>query len=210
MEWFTTECGKYRIESLSAATVPGALNVIRVAFFPDEFVCQSTEIASSTEKPFFEIFAEERCTQASSRAVVQFMADIDSRINMFEKYQEDCSLEIMFLATLREYRKHKLGTMLCKYSIELAKKLKDGPVSKITVEDLGAEYSKMQSRAVTTKYPKLCQALGTGIGTQKITNYLGFTVHLRVSYAEFVYDGKTYLERMGYDPHCEAVALKLY
>ncbi|XP_075978999.1 uncharacterized protein LOC142978430 [Anticarsia gemmatalis] len=65
------------------------------------------------------------------------MADIDGRCNFFEKLNLDCSLKIMFLATLRAHRDQKLGQKLCKISIDVAKKLKDGPVSSITVKDLG-------------------------------------------------------------------------
>ncbi|XP_028036312.1 uncharacterized protein LOC114247525 isoform X2 [Bombyx mandarina] len=254
MEWFTTDDGKYKIVSLTAATFPGALDIIREDFCQDESVCIGTEVnknplaaeellelcadaaidgaslvavavdsgevaavafnklqvSSSTEKPFFEIFAEERCTQTSSRALIEFMAEVDGTCNFFEKFQADCSLEIMFLGTQRAHRNRKLGTILCKYSIEVAKKLKTGPVSSLTLDDLGQNYSSMKPRDITTKYPKFCQALWTSIATQKIGKKLGFTVHLRVSFEQFTYNGKSYVERIGYDPFCEAVAMSLY
>ncbi|PZC84318.1 hypothetical protein B5X24_HaOG205513 [Helicoverpa armigera] len=255
MEWFTTEDGKYRIESLSAATFPGALRVIREAFCQDESVCIGTEVnknpvaaeellelcadaaldgvslvavatdtgevasaafnklqvatSDSAEKPFFEVFAEERCTQASSRALIEWMAEVDGRCNFFEKYNVDCSLEIMFLATLREHRYHKLGTVLCRISIELAKKLKNGPVSQMTVQDLGPNYSNMVARKPVAKIPKICQALWTAEPTQKIGKVLNFEVGIRVSFNEFYYDGKSYSERLGKEVFAEAAALRV-
>ncbi|KAI5645490.1 hypothetical protein NE865_02577 [Phthorimaea operculella] len=243
MEWCTTDNGKYRIESLAAATLPGALKVIREAFCQDEAVSIGSEVnknpvaaeellelcadaaldgvslvaietatgevaavafnkiqvavSDSSEKPFFEIFAEERCTQASSRSLIQFMAEVDGRCNLFQKYGVDCSLEIMFLATQRQHRRQKLGYILCKTSIELAKKLKNGPVSTITLQDLGPEYSSMKPRTVPKNIPKICQAIWTAEYSQKIGKALNFTVHLTVEMKEFVHNGKTYADRLG-------------
>ncbi|XP_053606553.1 uncharacterized protein LOC128673004 [Plodia interpunctella] len=254
MEWYTTKCGKYRIESLSAATFPGALEVIRIAFCQDESVsigCEvnknpvaaeellelcadaaldgvslvavetstghvvavafnKIQVATSSEKPFFEIFAEERCTQASSRALISYMADVDGRCNLFDKYKVDCSLEIMFLATLKEHRNNQLGTHLCRISIDLARRLKNGPVSKMSLQDLGGKFSKMAERSLPSVYPKICQAIWTGAGTQNIGKKLNFTVHLAVPFTEFVYNGKSYAERLGDESaFCEVVALAL-
>ncbi|XP_052754954.1 uncharacterized protein LOC113510988 isoform X2 [Galleria mellonella] len=257
MESFTTECGKYRIESLSGATFSGALEVIRVAFCQDESVCIGCEVnenpvaieellelcadaaldavslvaveietgevvavafnkiqvaaTDTSERAFFETFAKERCTQGPSRSLVEFMADVDARCNLFEKYAVDCSLEIMFLATKREHRRRKLAQLLCKVALDLAKKLKDGPVSKITLEELGSKYSMLKPRSPTTKYPKICQAIWTSEGTQRIGKNLNFIVHLTVPFKEFMYEGKSYAERIGSVPSfCEVVAKPLY
>ncbi|KOB70819.1 Uncharacterized protein OBRU01_10678 [Operophtera brumata] len=121
----------------------------------------------------------------------------------------DCSLELMFLATLREHRQKKLGYLLCKYSLDVGRRLTTGPVSHISLEDLGPKYSHMKPREVTTKIPKICQAIGTSIATQKIGAALNFTVYLRVSFTEYEYDGKNYVERNGFDPYCEGIAQAL-
>ncbi|CAH0694236.1 unnamed protein product [Spodoptera exigua] len=255
MEWLTTEDGKYRIESLSAATFPGALRVITDSFCQDESVSIGTEVnknpvaaeellelcadaaldgvslvavavdsgevvsvafnklqvatSDSSEKPFFEIFAEERCTQPSSRALIEWMAEVDGKCNFFDKYNVDCSLEIMFLATLREHRHKRLGRILCSTSIDLARKLKNGPVSKMSVQDLGPKYSNMAARKPVTKVPKICQALWTSEATQKIGKVLNFEVGIRVSFDDFYYDGKSYRERLGREVFAEAAAIRL-
>ncbi|GBP49435.1 hypothetical protein EVAR_38203_1 [Eumeta japonica] len=167
----------------------------------------------STEKSFFERFAEERCTQESARSLINFMANVDERCNLFEKYEYpfrynvDCSLEIMFLATLREHRRHGLGTLLCKESIRLAAKLRNGVVHGMTPEDLGAKYSNLLPQELPKTYPKICQAILTSKASQKVGAALDFTVDLRVSYEEFVFDGKTYADRIGpLSPCCELVS----
>ncbi|CAK1556154.1 unnamed protein product [Leptosia nina] len=256
MEWYTTDNGKYRIESLSTKTFEGALNVIRESFCQNEYVCIGCGInknaaaaeellelcadaaldgvslvavasdtgevvavtfnkiqvqtSSASEKAFFEIFAEERCKEAASRSLIQFMANVDSRCNLFEKYGVDCSLEIMFLATLREHRGLHLARHLCKISIELAKKIRHGPIAPITVQDLGPKYSMLVVRKPIASYPKICQAIWTSAGSQKVGKALKFTVHLTVPLSEFVFDGKTYSERIGNESAlCEVAAIAL-
>ncbi|CAB3260392.1 unnamed protein product [Arctia plantaginis] len=255
MEWLITDDGKYRIESLSAATFHGALRVIKESFCQDETVSIGTEINKNetaadellelcadaaldgvsavavhietgevaaaafnklqvattdpSEKPFFEIFAAERCTQASSRALIEFMADVDGRCNLFEKFGVDCSLEIMFLATLQHHRFNKLGTILCKISVEIARKLKNGPVSVITVKDFGPKYSFMPEREAVKKVPKIVQAIWTAEPTQKIGKALDFKVFLTVPFTEYSYNGKTFSERVGANVTCEVAAIIL-
>ncbi|XP_063363461.1 uncharacterized protein LOC134652222 isoform X2 [Cydia amplana] len=225
MEWYTTESGKYRVESLSAETFPGALKVIQEAFCQDEAVSIGAEVnkdpaaqeellelcadaaldgvslvaieVSSGQRTFFDVFVEERCNRPSSKSLIQFMSNVDARCNLFEKYQTDCSLEIMFLATLKEHRGQNLGTIVCKLSVDLAKKLKNGPVSKITLKDLGSKYSHMKPREVTNKVPKICQAIWTGEFTQRIGAKLGFNVEVKALMSEFSHNGKTYADRLG-------------
>lgn len=127
----------------------------------------------------------------------------------FFRYKVDCSLEIMFIATLREHRMKKLGYLLFKHSLDVGKRLKIGPVSQITLQDLGPKYSYMKPRGVAAKVPKICQAIGTSIATQKIGAALNFTVHLRIPFTEYEYDGKNYVERNGFDPYCEGIAMSI-
>ncbi|XP_050351909.1 uncharacterized protein LOC126774426 [Nymphalis io] len=255
MIWHITDNG-YRIESLTPATFPGALKVIKLALCQDEAVSIGSEVntnpkaaeellelgadaaldgvslvavnvkteevvavafnkiqvktSDASEKSFFEIFADERCTQASSRSLIKFMADVDGRCNLFEKYKVDCSFEIMFLATFREHRRQNLGTQLCKCSIDLARKIKDGAITPINVHDLGPEYSHLKMRKPIDTYPKICQAILTVEASRKIGRTLNFTVHLTVSLSEFVFNGKTYTERIGDEAaFCEVAALYL-
>lgn len=115
----------------------------------------------------------------------------------------------MFLATLDTHRKQNLGTILSKYSIELAKKLKNGPVAIFTHKDLGPIYASMPNRKPISQIPGICQAIMTNKLTQKIARNLGFTVHLRLPFKEFSYNGKTFPERLGFDPYTELVALRI-
>ncbi|XP_045452168.1 uncharacterized protein LOC123661225, partial [Melitaea cinxia] len=246
---------EYKIESLTPATFPGALRVMKEALWKDEAVSIATKVNENpqaaeellelcadaaldgvslvavavktgevcsamfnkikvkwpSEKLFFEIFREERCTQTSSRALVNFMADVDRRCNLFELYNVDCSLDLMFLATLQEYRKQKLGTLLCQYSIEVVRKVRDGAVVSISVADLGPKYSHLKKPKPIDTYPKICQALVTVKETQNMFEKMKFKVHLTVSFSEHVFDGKKYTERLGDENAVyQVTALPLY
>lgn len=126
------------------------------------------------------------------------------------RYDADCSFEIMFLATLKEHRKQRLGEFLCQISVDLARKLRDGPISVLSINDLGPKYSNMKPRSVTTKHPKICQAIWTAEPTKKIGKKLNFNVEISVSFTEYVFEGKTYADRIGTeDPSCEVAAILL-
>ncbi|KAI8426511.1 hypothetical protein MSG28_005322 [Choristoneura fumiferana] len=193
MEWHTAESGKYRIESLSAATFPGALRVIREAFCQDEAVSIGSEV-NKDPAAIEELL--ELCADAALDGVSLVAVAVDSG-DVVAVYQAECSLEIMFLATLREHRGHNLGTILCKLSIDLAKKLKEGPVANMSLTDLGPKFSHMKPREVTKIVPKICQAIWTGEATQKIGRKLGFKVEVKAMMSEFIYNGKTYADRLG-------------
>ncbi|KAJ8713384.1 hypothetical protein PYW07_013754 [Mythimna separata] len=161
--------------------------------------------SDSTEKTFFEIFSEERCKQPSSRAVVDFMIELDSKCDFASRYGIDCWFELMFLGTHPQHRGKGLGKLLGKTAIEAAKKFKDGPFAPMTTEDLGPKYSFLKPRTTVMKVPKLCTSLFTSIGSQKIGKDLGFTVLVTVSLNGYMFEGKSYSER-GVEGFCEGAA----
>lgn len=117
----------------------------------------------------------------------------------------------MFLATLREHRHQKLGEHLCRLSIEVGRKFRNGSVASMTVEDLGPTYEMIKPRNSITTYPKICQAIWTAPASQKIGKVLGFIVHLTVPFTEFKFNGKSYSERLEDDAaFCEVAAVPLY
>lgn len=115
----------------------------------------------------------------------------------------------MFLATLQHHRYNKLGTILCRVSVEIAKKMKNGPVSVITVKDFGPKYAFMPERSAVNKVPKIVQALWTAEPTQRIGKVLDFKVYMTVPFTEYSYKGKTFSERVGADVNCEVAAIIL-
>lgn len=116
----------------------------------------------------------------------------------------------MWLSVLREHRGHNLATLLCKSSVDLAKKLKGGPVSTFTVEDCGPKFAYLKSRDVVAKVPTVCTSIWTSEFTRRIGKKLGFEVLERVPMSMFIFNGKSYADRLGDEAaYSELVALEL-
>ncbi|XP_017761672.1 PREDICTED: uncharacterized protein LOC108551849 isoform X2 [Eufriesea mexicana] len=156
------------------------------------------------EKSAFEMFSE-RCKHRSSKALVDFMIDVDARINLFKHYNTNCLFEVMFLATLPGNQKRRIGELLVCASIEVAKELKRGNAVKISVTINGD--NTIQNLNAT---PNLVSAIMTSNYSQKIAAKCGFEKLVSVSYEEFYFSGKTFSERIGNEHlNCVLVAKRL-
>lgn len=126
---------------------------------------------------------------------MDYMIVADSRVDIFGKYSVGVLMEIMFLAVLKKYEGHGIGNNLCKYSIELARNLKNG-------KDL----NEFLSPGVNP--PQLVAALWTGRGSQKIGHKLGFDIVFKEPFSNFSFQGKTFAERVGDSSLDHHVAVK--
>lgn len=156
------------------------------------------------EKSAFELFGE-GCKYKSSKGLVDFMINIDSRVDLFKHYNVDCILEIMFLATLPSFGRRRIGELMVSSSIEIARELKRGKKVKTPVP-MNSDNSITNEHAV----PSLVSAIGTSTYSQKIMMKYGFEELVRVSYDELTYDGRKYSEKVGKEhPNCALVAKRL-
>ncbi|XP_066600843.1 uncharacterized protein [Prorops nasuta] len=246
--WGSTDDGQIEFESLTADTLPGALEVLRKSFFMYESVSTAVGITTEPgaakeleqlcldaakdgisvvaidvnttevvgvafnviqlnrpgEKSFFEEFSE-NCKFKSSKALVEFMMDIDSKIDLFQYYNVDCILEIMFLATLPNYGKRRIGEILVVTSIEIGNLLKRGKNVKTPV--MLDDHSFIRN---VDAVPGLVSALMTSKYSQKIANRVGFEQLLVVSYDDLIYDGSKYSDRIDKNhKDCALVAKRL-
>ncbi|XP_015188943.1 PREDICTED: uncharacterized protein LOC107073050 [Polistes dominula] len=140
------------------------------------------------EKSSFERFSE-TCKCKSSKALVDFMIDIDASYNLFQHYNVKCIFELMFIAVLPEFSKRRIGELLISSAIEICRKLKCGEQVKIPV-------SVKDNNSINNydAVPNLISAIFTSIYSQKIGRKLGFETLLEVSFDKFEYDGKKYSE----------------
>ncbi|XP_029050852.2 uncharacterized protein LOC114879768 isoform X1 [Osmia bicornis bicornis] len=159
---------------------------------------------NSAEKSAFEIFSE-NCKYQSSKALVDFMIDVDSRINLFKHYNTDCIFEIMFLATLPSQQKRRIGELLVSSSMELAKELKKEKSVKTPVT-IDGDNTVQNKEAI----PSLISAIMTSSYSQKIASKCGFEDLIKVPYEKFSFKGKTFSDRIGDEhPSCVLVAKRL-
>jgi len=115
---------------------------------------------------------------------MNYMIVADSKVDIFELFQVESLLEIMFLAVLKDHGQKGIGLNLCKYSVELGCDLKSG-------KDLKEYLNDGQSA------PQLVSALWTGRHSQSIGAKLGFEVVFQESFSKFSFNGKTFAERVG-------------
>ncbi|XP_046742178.1 arylalkylamine N-acetyltransferase-like 2 isoform X2 [Diprion similis] len=141
-------------------------------------------------KGFFEIFAE-NCKYNSSRALTDFMINVDSRLNLFEHYNVDTLLEVMFLGTASSHRRRRIGQLVVAASVEIGKELKAGKGVKTPVEVDGVE-----SIANKDAVPQLCSLICSSPYSLKICKNLGFDTLVTVSFDDFEFKGKKYSERI--------------
>jgi hypothetical protein len=115
---------------------------------------------------------------------MNYMIVADSKVDAFEMFKVDSLLEIMFLATLKEYGRRGIGMNLCKYSIDLARDLKNG-------KDVETYLSPGQPQ------PKLVTSLFTGRNTQAIGKKLQFQLIFEESFKNFSFNGRNFAEAVG-------------
>lgn len=156
------------------------------------------------ERSAFEVFSE-NCKCKASKALVDFMINVDARLNLFEHYNVDTILEIMFLATLPGYTRRRIGELLTSSSVELASELRRGKPVKTPVTVLG-DNTLRNPKSV----PQLVSAIMTSNYSQKIASKCGFETLTRVDYTEFSHDGCTFASRVGSEHRdCTLVARRL-
>lgn len=135
---------------------------------------------------FFDKFKNDHCKSEKSKALIDFMIMVDSKVDLFQLHNTDCSFEIMFLATLPEFGQRSIGRVLCECSIAIAADLKNGHSFDLRTSDLKVDH----------KIPDVVTAIFTSRYSQRVGELLGFTTHFETSYTEIAFHGKTYAERI--------------
>ncbi|XP_057332767.1 arylalkylamine N-acetyltransferase-like 2 isoform X2 [Microplitis mediator] len=158
---------------------------------------------AQNEKGYFEEFSE-NCKYKASKCLVDFMINVDSRVNLFKHYNVDCIMEIMFLATKKDFQRRRIGELLVSSSLELGRQLYKGVAVKTIVD--------FDEKSITNDdaIPSLVSAIMTSNYSQKVSHKLGFDTIIEVNYDEFTFAGKKFSERIGnIHKTCQLVARRL-
>ncbi|KAK0080243.1 hypothetical protein PV325_000240 [Microctonus aethiopoides] len=158
--------------------------VVGVAFNKIQIRGNPNEVGS------FEQFSK-NCKTKSTKALVNFMIDVDAKLDLFKHYNADCILEIMFLATLDNYKQRRIGELLVSSSLEIGRHLFRGKSVKTPVEINDNETINNYNSV-----PSLVSAIMTSSYSQKISDKLGFDSLIDVSWDEFTYSGKKFSEKI--------------
>ncbi|EDV48107.1 uncharacterized protein LOC6553006 [Drosophila erecta] len=149
------------------------------------------------EDHFFLKFRNEDVQSPQARRLMDFMIEVDERIDVCAMFNMVCFCELMFLATLPSHERLGLGRSLSQFTIELTKELAVGK----GLEDIDEKLRSKRPAAVT--------ALWTSSFSQKVGKATDFKVINTVSYSEFMYNGKRFDERINpIHKFCEHVIYK--
>lgn len=138
------------------------------------------------ELSFNEHFINNVCKGKESTAMMRFLGDLESEVNLFKLFNVDTMLEITFLGVLPEYRCKSIGLKLMEITLQLAKDVRRGVALDLLPLDV-REYGKSL---------RFATAIFTSNYSKRIGVNLGFTVHYEYFYDKFEYNGKTYAERI--------------
>ncbi|KAJ8970289.1 hypothetical protein NQ317_019685 [Molorchus minor] len=144
---------------------------------------------TSGDKSFFEKHAE-LCTHPSSQRLITFMVEADATCDLFEYCHVDCILELTFLATHPEYRRRGIARKLTEITLELARCLAKGE---------NVRQSMDETELCLESVPGIVSALFTSPTSQKIGRALGWEIAKKISYENFVYEGKSFACILGKD-----------
>uniref|UniRef100_A0A336LI06 CSON010559 protein n=1 Tax=Culicoides sonorensis TaxID=179676 RepID=A0A336LI06_CULSO len=137
------------------------------------------------ETSYFEYFRDNKCKSESSKALMSYMIEMDSKVDVFEKFDVDCLMELMFLGVIPEYGKRGIGTRLCEVAVKIAKGLKNN------------EYTELLSENIKDKRPQLVAVLWTSRFSQRVGGKLQFKTLHEESHSNFSFNGKSFAERIG-------------
>ncbi|XP_016991671.1 uncharacterized protein LOC108053496 isoform X1 [Drosophila rhopaloa] len=147
---------------------------------------------------FFLKFRNERAKSPQARRLMDFMIEVDEKIDVSAMYKMDCFCELMFLATLPSHERLGLGRSLSQFTIQLTQELAEGK----GLEEIDEKLRFKRPAAVT--------AIWTSSFSQKVGKATNFKVLNSVLYSEFEYKGKRFSEIINpLHKFCEHVIYKL-
>lgn len=169
----TAEDGVSIIALEKSTGKPIAVAFNKIQFIPD-----------NGDDVFFIKFRNENTSSPHAQSLMDFMIAVDSEYDVFEKFNLNCTCELMFLATLPEWERKGIGKALTKYTIDLTRELRQGK----GVDEIHPSLKSKRPEAVT--------ALFTSMFSQKVGKAEGFQVVNTVPYTKFSFKGKTYDQRI--------------
>ncbi|KAJ9596512.1 hypothetical protein L9F63_012454, partial [Diploptera punctata] len=146
------------------------------------------------EKGFLDKLREEKDHDPSFVEVINYLTEVEGRVDVFSHYGVTCVLEHMFLATLTEFYGRGIGRRLVKATEDVSKALARGedviaPLNEDTNPWKGGPPPRVQA----------IMAIFTSAISQKIGNSLGWDKLAVVSHDELFFEGKPYSYRIGPD-----------
>ncbi|XP_043668828.1 uncharacterized protein LOC122629464 [Vespula pensylvanica] len=142
------------------------------------------------EEDAFESFMEKNIKHRSCIELINFLNNVESKVNIFEKYNVDAMMEMFYLGTDTKYRGRGIGKILTECTLKLGKMLQNGEIKKVSmVTD--------ETIVLEAAIPKVVIAVYTSNYSIRIGEKLNGEFLVNVFYEDFIINGKKMSERIG-------------
>lgn len=138
------------------------------------------------ELSFLDNFVKNICRGDECCEMMRLLIELESEVNLYDLYNVDTMLEIMFLGVLPEYQRKSIGLKLVEVSLEVARDVKCGIASHLLPPEMRKYGRELQ----------VATAIFASNYSKRIGDVLGFRVHHQCFYDQIVYKGKTYSDRI--------------
>ncbi|CAL1678997.1 unnamed protein product [Lasius platythorax] len=140
------------------------------------------------ETDSFALFIENNIKHRSCRDLIEFLDDVESRVDIFEKYNARGAMEIFYIGTDPECQARGIGRQITDKSLEVARGLRARKLKQICVGD------KIVNEHVR---PEVAFAVAASIYSQRIMEILDFDTLAEVRYEDYIRGGKKMSDRIG-------------
>ncbi|XP_036148594.1 uncharacterized protein LOC105834432 isoform X2 [Monomorium pharaonis] len=136
----------------------------------------------------FGFFIENNIKHRSCRDLIEFIDEIESRVDVFQKYNARGAMEIFYIGTDPKCQKRGIGLEIAEKSIEVARGLCARKLKQICVAD-GIVNEHVR--------PEVVFAVAASTFSQRIFAKLSFDTLAEVRYEDYVRGGKRMSDRIG-------------
>lgn len=133
-------------------------------------------------------FVENNIKHRSCLDLIDFINDVESRVDIFERYKVRGAMEIFYIGTDPKCCSRGLGLQITEKSLEVARQLRDGRLKQVRVAD-----------SIVNEHvrPEATFATAASTYSQRIMEKLGFENLVELRYEDCERGGKRMSDRIG-------------
>ena len=133
-------------------------------------------------------FIEENLRRRSCRELVKFLGDVETSVDLFEKYSANGALELFYLGTNPRYQGRGIGCQMVNKCVEFGRGLLNGTMKRSSIGEA------MPNENVL---PEIVFGVFASNYSQRIAEKLGFEIVHEVQYENYTFGGRKLSERIG-------------
>lgn len=136
----------------------------------------------------FAFFIENNIKHRSCRQLIEFIDEIESQVDVFEKYNASGAMELFYIGTDPKCQERGIGWQITQKSLEVARGLYSSTLKQVCVAD---EIVNEEVR------PQIAFAVAASSFSQRIMKRLNFETLAEVRYEDYIRNGKKMSDRIG-------------